>query len=400
MFENILGHEKIISDLKTGAEKGRLPGAMLFYGEPYGGKLTTALELARVLSCGNGGGWGCGCISCRRHRLLESNNILLLSSRKFSEEIAACADTLARDGGKAAKYLFYRAVKKLIRQFDSIQWQNNDQLLKKAAPDLEKINENLAEIHPEETSESPDPEIMSAILDSSVKIEKLIKSDGIPVFRIRNMTSWVHTTDNARAKIVIIDGADNMGEGSRNALLKVLEEPPERVFFILTSSGKEGIIPTILSRLRLYHFPNRMEEVQKTVLKRIFRITGEPFSTLKDYFYHINGIDLRVLREYSEEIIRSVISGERMDPAEFEEMIKLISDEKYFTPFIEEMTSLFSDIINQKIPEFKEISPEVISSWTANLNELVINRNMYNQSILLLLTSYIYSIRRGAAAAV
>lgn len=44
MFENILGHEKIISDLKTGAEKGRLPGAMLFYGEPYGGNLQRLLS--------------------------------------------------------------------------------------------------------------------------------------------------------------------------------------------------------------------------------------------------------------------------------------------------------------------------------------------------------------------
>lgn len=48
--------------------------------------------------------------------------------------------------------------------------------------------------------------------------------------------------------VVIIDDADTMGSDAQNALLKLLEEPPKQVHFILTTHYYSHLLPTITSR--------------------------------------------------------------------------------------------------------------------------------------------------------
>ena len=68
-----------------------------------------------------------------------------------------------------------------------------------------------------------------------------------------------------------------MQESSRNALLKILEEPPESVRFVLSTSRRSGIMGTILSRARVYSFRRRDAAGTAEVIERVFR-TGEPAS--------------------------------------------------------------------------------------------------------------------------
>ncbi|MGP1530545.1 MAG: hypothetical protein ACTTI3_09480, partial [Treponema sp.] len=58
---------------------------------------------------------------------------------------------------------------------------------------------------------------------------------------------------------------------ARNAFLKILEEPPEYAFFILTTTRRAAIIPTILSRVRTYVFIERESKHQQSVIERVFR---------------------------------------------------------------------------------------------------------------------------------
>lgn len=51
-------------------------------------------------------------------------------------------------------------------------------------------------------------------------------------------------------RVVIVDPADEMNRSSANALLKYLEEPPERTVFLLVSHAPSGLLPTIRSRCR------------------------------------------------------------------------------------------------------------------------------------------------------
>lgn len=58
----------------------------------------------------------------------------------------------------------------------------------------------------------------------------------------------------ARIRTVIISDAQTMNTAAGNALLKLLEEPPERTILILTATEKSDLIPTIASRCQQIRF--------------------------------------------------------------------------------------------------------------------------------------------------
>ncbi|MGN0519515.1 MAG: hypothetical protein ACI4LB_02130 [Candidatus Fimenecus sp.] len=49
-------------------------------------------------------------------------------------------------------------------------------------------------------------------------------------------------------KVYILEDSQNMNDSSENALLKILEEPPVGVYFILTCDSRAAMLPTVLSR--------------------------------------------------------------------------------------------------------------------------------------------------------
>ncbi|HEY1628971.1 MAG TPA: DNA polymerase III subunit gamma/tau [Tepidisphaeraceae bacterium] len=61
---------------------------------------------------------------------------------------------------------------------------------------------------------------------------------------------------HSRFKIYIIDEVHMLSKNAFNALLKILEEPPEHVKFILATTEPEKVLPTILSRCQRYDFRN------------------------------------------------------------------------------------------------------------------------------------------------
>jgi DNA polymerase III subunit gamma/tau len=76
----------------------------------------------------------------------------------------------------------------------------------------------------------------------------------------------------ARYKVVILDEAHQLTDEASNALLKTLEEPPERVIFILATTRSEDLVDTIKSRAQLFQFRSlsfkeiagQIEEIAKT----------------------------------------------------------------------------------------------------------------------------------------
>ncbi len=395
MFENIIGHKSIITQLQIEIKRGRLPSSLLFTGEPYSGRLTTALELARVLSCGGDGSWRCPCSSCARHRLLESSNTVLLTTRNFSQEIRVCADTLKRTGSLASRYLYIRAVRKLMHTFNDILWKTQDQKIKKVIPALEEINEQL-EVLSVKNDLPPSKKldkILSTIEKRSVSIEKSVKNDSIPVQHIRNTTFWAHTTSNEKVKIVIIDGVDKLGAASGNALLKILEEPPPSVFYILIGARKEGIIPTILSRVRTYPFSLRNDAQNLQVIKKIFK-EDEGFSgTIERYFLYKNNVNEGLLRHYASQVLVEVTKQQGFDISQLETIIDHVVNEDLFVPFLHEITDLLRKILHREQENFAEVSVHRLVSWYNLLNEALKNSEFYNQNTSLLLLSLCISMR-------
>lgn len=72
---------------------------------------------------------------------------------------------------------------------------------------------------------------------------------------IRNLTEQVRIAPmNGRYKVYVIDEVHMLSTQAFNAFLKTLEEPPAYAIFILATTEKHKIIPTILSRCQIYDF--------------------------------------------------------------------------------------------------------------------------------------------------
>ena len=274
MFENVIGNKKLTDSLKDDIKNTLLPPSILLVGQSFVGKLTTALEIARVLNCDSGGAWNCTCKSCIQNRVLQSPDVLIIGSRDCSLEIKATSQVILRDKSQQAYYLFLRAVRKLALRFDSTLWDENDSNFNKATSLLKDIEESLNDITPFNVENYDDKKLdvlISGIVKKCDKIAQECMYDSVPVNQVRNATSWIHLMANDKRKILIVENAERMQEGARNAFLKVLEEPPSYANFILISNNKNSIMPTILSRVRPYNFIKRTKEEEEDVLRRVFK---------------------------------------------------------------------------------------------------------------------------------
>jgi DNA polymerase-3 subunit delta' len=73
----------------------------------------------------------------------------------------------------------------------------------------------------------------------------------IPVDEVRRLRSFLgHRAAAGSWRVVIVDSADELNVNAANALLKSLEEPPERTLFLIVTSEPGRLLPTIRSRCR------------------------------------------------------------------------------------------------------------------------------------------------------
>jgi DNA polymerase III subunit delta' len=69
-------------------------------------------------------------------------------------------------------------------------------------------------------------------------------------------------------RVVVVDGADLMNRNAANALLKILEEPPQKALLLLVSDNPGRILPTIRSRCRLLALKPLSQGVVEEALER------------------------------------------------------------------------------------------------------------------------------------
>ena len=90
---------------------------------------------------------------------------------------------------------------------------------------------------------------------ASFNIHELDAASNNSVDDIRNLVDQVRIPPQVgKYKIYIIDEVHMLSQAAFNAFLKTLEEPPDYAKFILATTEKHKIIPTILSRCQIYDF--------------------------------------------------------------------------------------------------------------------------------------------------
>lgn len=403
MFENIIGQAATLATLRQELREGSFPAAALLHGPPFCGKLSTALEITRVLTCAESGEWACGCPSCRKHRLLVHPNTLLLGQRYFELEIAAAADVLRRAPRRSALYLYIRAVRKLTRRFDPVIWEGEENKLRPLEPALAEVEERLDRLAeargPGEAQELglSQRDVQTAL----VKIQSLVRpllrgvsADTVPVAHLRRAAAWLHRSslvEGSARKVVIVENADRMQDASANSLLTLLEEPPAAAHLILTTTRRGSLIPTILSRLRPYLLRERGAAEERQVLERIFQEQGA--GGLREYFLGFRDVNPQQLQGLARRFVEALgprpeAGGEQAELLEELRTRCTAGGRSFATSFLEEVQRERLRLLSEGGGEASALRRESSAlRWALEALE------GYNQSPALALEALFYTLR-------
>lgn len=386
MFDNIL-YESAASLLSEDIKRGTLPGSILLAGPAASGKLSCALELARVLSCQgeDKGSWNCKCQSCLKHKAIVASNVMIAGPGDRTLEITAARNTFLQETANntshldAARYLYLRAVRKLTARFNFVLWEGEDKLAK-FSPLLEAIDDALEELNPGRTV--PDYDDLVKLLDTidknAAKLEDSFLYDALPVSQIRNLSSWAHLAANEGKRIIIIENADCMADSARNALLKILEEPPSDTQFILTTSRRGAMLPTILSRVRTYAFFERTKEQQQEVIERVYHFHPRSDETMPDtidaFLQRYLAVPPATINKCAKKFFGEIVNGH------MPQIPPIVSECANFDPrilfrlFIQSLISCQKELL--KTPQGAEASSQFLEMVRKSYNNVII----YNQS--------------------
>ncbi|REG87996.1 DNA polymerase III subunit gamma/tau [Winogradskyella sediminis] len=111
--------------------------------------------------------------------------------------------------------------------------------------------------------------------DFAFNIFELDAASNNSVDDIRSLTDQVRIPPQVgKYKVYIIDEVHMLSQSAFNAFLKTLEEPPKHCIFILATTEKHKIIPTILSRCQIFDFKRITVSDAKEYLKYIAEEQG------------------------------------------------------------------------------------------------------------------------------
>ncbi len=196
MFERIVGQEAVKRTLAGMLDADRVPHALLFAGPSGVGKRETSVALARALLCGQREACG-SCPSCRRVDRGEHPDLHLLFPFRAQPEKA---DAYA----KWADELNERRLRLLTEFYSSLPTDAGREIVTKL---VEEARDRLFE----------------------------------------------HSFEGGR-RICIVLQAERLNRPTGNKLLKILEEPPPGVHFILTAERPTAVLSTIRSRCAVVPF--------------------------------------------------------------------------------------------------------------------------------------------------
>lgn len=107
----------------------------------------------------------------------------------------------------------------------------------------------------------------SILAGSSLDVIELDAASNNGVDDIRSVIEQINYKPISKEKVVILDEVHMLSMGAFNALLKVLEEPPANVLFILCTTELQKIPATILSRCRKFQFDAISDDIIVEKLK-------------------------------------------------------------------------------------------------------------------------------------
>jgi len=227
MFTRIESQNRAINTLRHIISSNSIGGSYLFYGPAGIGKFTVALEFAKAINCENfpvlsERGDGCdNCPSCHKILHFTHPDVEIIFPTPNFEQTANGEYKKEEDKIEIQKYL-------------------------------------------------------GQLRETPYQRYQFSKATAIRIDTIRAIEQKIRfAPSEARYKVFIILDSDQMTHQAANAFLKTLEEPPEYVVFILTTTRLSALLPTIISRcqkVRFYKVPR--DKIQK-ILTQQYNLSEE-----------------------------------------------------------------------------------------------------------------------------
>ena len=153
------------------------------------------------------------------------NNLkILYDEKKLPNKIL-----LSGKKGLGKSTLAYHMINYILSINEDLKYNSNDFIINKENKSFKLIQNNT---HP-----------------NFYLIDLLYDKKNIDVGQIREMIAHTNKSSfNNTARFILIDNIENLNKNSVNALLKIIEEPNENVFFILINNSEKHILPTLKSR--------------------------------------------------------------------------------------------------------------------------------------------------------
>ena len=205
-----------------------------------------------------------------------------------------------------------------------------------------------------------------------VEIEDEKKS--ISIDQVRNIISFCNKSSfNNSERIVLINNIERLNKNSSNALLKVLEEPNEKVIFILIKDSSKILINTIYSRCIKFNITidqNQKNNILNNILDQNF--INNLNNDFKNYFFS-PGVYINLFNFYNENSIKFEIS--------IDELLELIMKKKFYKNnlFVKNNIGLFFELYFSKkffslknnitvFNDYKKFIKEIHNTYKYNLD--------------------------------
>ncbi len=225
------------------------------------------------------------------------------------------------------------------------------------------------------------------------------KSKTIGVDRVREIKAAAYISPHeAPRKVFFIPEAQRLRVEAQNALLKIIEEPPEAAYFIFTAPGPGSLLETVCSRLTICPMGELNEEQRFEALlhhlpeadSELMRTQAAQFSTVGQALDSLNDPAARRYANDSAAIISALAKRDRYM------ILKLFSDyEKDREQFALLLAALRSAVITWLTGSARLFSPLQSLQIIAIIDEMAL-RSTQNVSISLICTAAINRLVKAA----
>ncbi|PKL03061.1 MAG: hypothetical protein CVV53_10220, partial [Spirochaetae bacterium HGW-Spirochaetae-9] len=194
MFEALMPYRKESSTLLSQQIAAQVfPQAILFSGARYGGRLTLAMETARVLSCQDDGAGWCTCTSCKQFATYGMSNVVVVGTRDHKSRIEAALVNFAELRTEESRRQLVRTMRIMLLQYHGALLESADQKGSSAFDAASNVDEALMEI---ESASPGDFPRLAEMIRSVLKplYAQFKRTVTLSIGQVRSLQEWTMQT--------------------------------------------------------------------------------------------------------------------------------------------------------------------------------------------------------------